>query len=212
MMNTRETIEMMQLVAKGMVANEPALTKYDQAIGDGDHGLGIERGFSQVASYLSDDFSARDVGDVMTKVGTKLMSTMGGASGAIFGTLFRAGGKAIAGEKQLTSSVFARFLDAGLEGIYKRGGASEGAKTMIDALAPAMRRAYQLADVDFRQAIAEVAEAAEQGVERTKEMIATTGKAKTLGERSLGHPDPGAISMSLLLKFMAKYACTEVVA
>ncbi|KHT58330.1 dihydroxyacetone kinase [Photobacterium gaetbulicola] len=211
-MNTRETIEMMQLVANGMVASEPALTKYDQAIGDGDHGLGIERGFSNVATYLNDDFSAKDVGDVMTKVGTKLMSTMGGASGAIFGTLFRAGGKAIAGEAQLTTSVLARFLEAGLAGIYKRGGASEGAKTMIDALVPAMRCAQQQSEVDFEHAIVEISEAAEKGVENTKEMIATTGKAKTLGERSLGHPDPGAISMSLILKFMAEYVDSEVMA
>ncbi|WED24761.1 dihydroxyacetone kinase subunit L [Vibrio sp. JC009] len=211
-MNTRETIEMMQLVARNMVASEPMLTKYDQVIGDGDHGLGIERGFSNVDTYLNDNFSAKDVGDVMTKVGTKLMSTMGGASGAIFGTLFRAGGKAIAGEEQLTTSVLARFLEAGLEGIYKRGGADEGAKTMIDALAPAMRKAHELSGTDFREAIEAVTDAAQQGVEKTKDMIATTGKAKTLGERSLGHPDPGAISMSLILKFMAEYACAEVAA
>ncbi|MDG3087880.1 dihydroxyacetone kinase subunit DhaL [Vibrio hannami] len=211
-MNTRETIEMMQLVAKGMVASEPMLTKYDQTIGDGDHGLGIERGFSNVVALLDDNFSASDVGDAMVKIGTKLMSTMGGASGAIFGTLFRAGGKAIKGEEQLTTEVLARFLEAGLEGISKRGGASEGAKTMIDALAPAVRKAQELSSVEFDEAIVGVTEAAENGVEKTKDMIATTGKAKTLGERSLGHPDPGAISMSLILKFMAEYCHSKVAA
>lgn len=211
-MNRHETIEMMQLVAKGMVASEPMLTKYDQTIGDGDHGLGIERGFSNVEMYLKEEFVAKDVGDVMTKIGTKLMSTMGGASGAIFGTLFRTGGKAIAGEEELTTSVLARFLEAGLEGIYKRGGAEEGAKTMIDALAPAMRRAHELSSVDIKDAIEDITKASQQGVERTKDMIATTGKAKTLGERSLGHPDPGAISMFLILKFMAEYTCSEVTA
>ncbi|MDV7105510.1 dihydroxyacetone kinase subunit DhaL [Vibrio sp. TH_r3] len=211
-MNIQQSIEMMQLVARGMVENEPMLTKYDQTIGDGDHGLGIERGFSNVATYLIEDFTATDVGDVLTKIGTKLMSTMGGASGAIFGTLFRAGGKAIAGEMELTTPVLAHFLDAGLEGIYKRGGATEGAKTMIDALAPAVRKAQELENTEFEQAIVEIAKAAEQGVEATKQMIATTGKAKTLGERSLGHPDPGAISMSLILKFMAEYCSVEVAA
>lgn len=212
MMNTQETIEMMQLVSKGMVASEPMLTKFDQVIGDGDHGLGIERGFSHLLAYLDDNFSADDIGDVMTKAGTKLMSTMGGASGAIFGTLFRAGGKAVAGEKQLTTAVLARFLEAGLEGIYKRGGANEGAKTMIDALAPAVRKAHELSDIDLNQAIQIITSAAEQGVEKTKEMVATTGKAKTLGERSLGHPDPGAVSMSLILKFMADFSHTEAAA
>lgn len=211
-MNTRDTIEMMKLVSKGMVASEPMLTKCDQIIGDGDHGLGIERGFSNVSAYLDDDFSANDVGEVMVKIGTKLMSTMGGASGAIFGTLFRAGGKEIVGEASLTTHVFARFLDAGLAAIYKRGGANEGAKTMIDALAPAMRKAFALADVSFNEAIFEIKASSVQGVENTKEMIATTGKSKTLGERSLGHPDPGAISMSLILSFMADYVGSEVAA
>lgn len=211
-MNTQQTIKIMQLVARGMVESEPMLTKYDQTIGDGDHGLGIERGFSNVSAYLAQDFEAKDVGDVLTKIGTKLMSTMGGASGAIFGTLFRAGGKAIAGEAVLTTPVLARFLEAGLEAIYKRGGAAEGAKTMIDALAPAVRKAQALGNTGLEQAIAEITAAAEQGVEETKQMIATTGKAKTLGERSLGHPDPGAISMSLILKFMADYCNAEVAA
>lgn len=204
-MNTQQTIQMMQLVSTGMVDSEPMLTKYDQAIGDGDHGLGIERGFSNVNNYLADGFSASDVGDVMAKIGMKLMSTMGGASGAIFGTLFRAGGKEIKGEERLTADVFARFLEAGLEGIYKRGGAQEGDKTMIDALAPAVRQAQSAGQIDFKDAISDITQAAEMGVEKTKDMIATTGKAKTLGERSLGHPDPGAISMSLILEFMADY-------
>lgn len=211
-MNNRDTTRMMAFVSKGMVASEPMLTKCDQIIGDGDHGLGIERGFQNVETYLDDNFTAKDVGDVLGKIGMKLMSTMGGASGAIFGTLFRSGGKAIAGEIELTTPVLARFLEAGLEGVFKRGGASEGDKTMIDALAPAMRRAKELGDMDFHQAIPLIFESAEQGVEQTKDMIATTGKAKTLGERSLGHPDPGAISMSLIFKFMAEYSQLEVAA
>lgn len=211
-MNTQQTIEMLKLVAQRMVESEPMLTKYDQTIGDGDHGLGIERGFSNVSSYLENDFSAEDVGDVLNKIGTKLMSTMGGASGAIFGTLFRTGGIAIKGEPLLTTPVLTCFLEAGLESIYKRGGASEGSKTMIDALAPAVRRAHELGNIDFEKAILEIAAAAAQGVEKTKYMIATTGKAKTLGERSLGHPDPGAISMSLILMFMVEYCNSEVTA
>ncbi|WP_026972015.1 dihydroxyacetone kinase subunit DhaL [Aliagarivorans marinus] len=209
-MNTQETIEMMRSVAHAMVQSEPMLTKFDQAIGDGDHGLGIERGFSNVEAMLDESFSAADVGQVLQKIGTKLLSTMGGASGAIFGTLFRAGAKSIAGAPQLTTEALAQFLTAGLTAVCQRGGASEGDKTMIDALAPAARKAAELAELEFEQAIAQVVEAAEQGVEQTKEMVATTGKAKTLGERSLGHPDPGAISMSLILKFMAEHVDAKV--
>ncbi|WED28763.1 dihydroxyacetone kinase subunit L [Vibrio sp. DW001] len=209
-MNTVETKQMMLLVARGMVGKEPLLTKFDQAIGDGDHGIGIERGFSAVAEYIEQDFDAVDVGDVMLKIGTKLMSTMGGASGAIFGTLFRTGGKAILGEKELTTAVLALFLDAGLQGIYKRGGAAVGAKTMIDALVPAMDSAKSLSDTPLVDALHSIAESAKNGVEETKSMIATTGKAKTLGERSLGHPDPGAMSMAYIMEFMSDYAQSRV--
>ncbi len=204
-MNTRETVEMMIYVSRKMVEAEPMLTEVDQAIGDGDHGLGIERGFSNVHTYLSGSFDAKDPGDVLAKVGTKLLTTMGGASGAIFGTLFRNGGKAIIGSDELTTATLAQFLETGLEGIYKRGGADEGAKTMIDALAPASRAARALSSEDLHDSIEKVVSAAEQGVEKTKDMIATTGKAKTLGERSLGYPDPGAISMRIILSSMSEF-------
>lgn len=209
-MNVIETKKMMLLVANGMVDKEPILTKFDQAIGDGDHGIGIERGFSHVSAYIEEDFDAADVGDVMLKIGTKLMSTMGGASGAIFGTLFRTGGKAILGEKELTTDVLAVFLNAGLEGIYKRGGAAIGAKTMIDALVPAMESAKALSGQPLAEALIVIQKSAHDGVENTKSMIATTGKAKTLGERSLGHPDPGAMSMAYIMEFMSDYAQSKV--
>lgn len=201
-MNTHETNQMMKTMSLNMVKSEPLLTKMDQAIGDGDHGLGIERGFQNVYEMIDQDFEANDVGEALTKVGTKLLTTMGGASGAIFGTLFRDGGKAVRGESELTTLVVAKFLAAGLDGIRKRGGADEGAKTMIDALAPAARKANELLHMPLAESMPLIVEAAKQGVEATKSMIATTGKAKTLGERSLGHPDPGAISMSLILEFM----------
>ncbi|WP_394240039.1 dihydroxyacetone kinase subunit DhaL [Vibrio astriarenae] len=201
-MNQNETKQMLKYMSLNMVKSEPLLTRMDQAIGDGDHGLGIERGFQNVYDMIELDFEASNVGEVFTKVGTKLLTTMGGASGAIFGTLFRAGGKAVAGESELTTSGVALFLAAGLEGICKRGGADEGAKTMIDALAPAARMAREVSHLPLVESMPLIVQAAKNGVEETKSMIATTGKAKTLGERSLGYPDPGAISMSLILQFM----------
>lgn len=204
-MNSTQTKQMLQYMAHNMVKSEPELTRVDQAIGDGDHGLGIERGFSNVEQLIEQGFEAKSVGDVLTKVGTKLLTTMGGASGAIFGTLFRNGGKAVSNAPELTTAVVADFLAAGLEGIRQRGGADEGAKTMIDALAPAARKAHEIAHLPLEQSMPLITAAAKQGVEATKSMIATTGKAKTLGERSLGYPDPGAISMSLILEFMTTY-------
>ncbi|MGL6261896.1 dihydroxyacetone kinase subunit DhaL [Vibrio sp. WXL210] len=204
-MNSTQTKQMLQYMAHNMVKSEPELTRVDQAIGDGDHGLGIERGFSNVEQLIEQGFEAKTVGDVLTKVGTKLLTTMGGASGAIFGTLFRNGGKAVSNATELNTAVVADFLAAGLEGIRQRGGADEGAKTMIDALAPAARKAHEIAHLPLEQSMPLITVAAKQGVEATKSMIATTGKAKTLGERSLGYPDPGAISMSLILEFMTTY-------
>ncbi|MDR9828195.1 dihydroxyacetone kinase subunit DhaL [Vibrio sp. FNV 38] len=204
-MNSIELKQMLKYMSDQLVKSEPLLTRMDQAIGDGDHGLGIERGFQNTSDYLAQDFEANDVGTVFLKIGTKLLTTMGGASGAIFGTLFRNGGKAVVGQRELTTKVLADFLAAGLEGIKQRGGADEGAKTMIDALAPAVRKAKALSELPLEQAIPMIGKAAQQGVEATKGMVATTGKAKTLGKRSLGHPDPGAISMSLILQFMGDY-------
>ncbi|MFA0087011.1 dihydroxyacetone kinase subunit L [Vibrio sp. 10N.286.49.C2] len=204
-MNSVELKQMLKYMSQQLVKSEPLLTRVDQAIGDGDHGLGIERGFQNTYDYLEQGFEANDVGTVFSKVGTKLLTTMGGASGAIFGTLFRNGGKAVVGETELTTKVLATFLAVGLAGIKQRGGADEGAKTMIDALAPAARKAQELSDLPLEQALPSIVQAAQQGVEDTKDMIATTGKAKTLGERSLGYPDPGAISMSLMLQFMDDY-------
>src|SRR5690606_11490981 len=127
-----------------------------------------------------------------------VLSQTGGAAGAIFGTLFRSGGKAFAGKDAVDGDAFAAFLENGLEAVLKRGGVTEGQKTIIDALAPAARAARaaggSLADVS-----AAAARGALDGVEATKGMIATTGKARSLGERSIGHPDPGAISVSIIL-------------
>ncbi|MCQ1059055.1 dihydroxyacetone kinase subunit DhaL [Photobacterium sp. DNB23_23_1] len=210
-MNVTQLVEMMKFVASEMVKSEPMLTKFDQAIGDGDHGIGMERGFVAVEELLASSPEYADVSEAFKAIGTTMMASMGGASGAIFGTLFRSGAKAIKGEKTLTTPVLLAFLDAGLEAIYKRGGANPGDKTMIDALVPAIESLRQTQPADFEQDLQNAADASYRGMLSTKDMIATTGKAKTLGERSLGHPDPGAMSMSLILKFMADH-CNEAVA
>ena len=192
-------------VAHGMEASLDYLTDLDRAIGDGDHGLGMLHGFEAVRKDLG--VKVHDsVGKVLHGVGTSLLMSIGGASGAIFGTLFRGGAASLQGETALTSAGLARFLTDGLAAVQARGGAKPGDKTMIDALAPAARRAQELAAAPLSEALAAAAEAARQGVEDTKAMLASTGKAKTLGERSRGHPDPGAASMHLILKLMAEFA------
>lgn len=132
------------------------------------------------------------------------MAKTGGAAGAVFGTLFRGGSAAFAGH-DLDAATFAAFLRKGLDAVMKRGGSHSGQKTMIDALAPAAVAAEAAVGQGLGAVVAAAAEAAKGGVEATKSMIATTGKARTLGERSLGHPDPGAISMSIILEAARTY-------
>lgn len=203
-----ETQAMLLHVAQTMVDNEPMLTEADRAIGDGDHGIGMARGFSAVKEKLTGQtFST--LSDLFKATGMALMSSMGGASGAIFGTWFRGGAKAISQKDQLDHETFGVFLQNGLNSIVLRGGAKEGDKTMIDALAPASQVANTNASASLTDLFQAVVNAAETGMEKTKTMVATTGRAKTLGERSLGHPDPGAISTYLIFKSMSEYLATD---
>ncbi|MFC0323075.1 dihydroxyacetone kinase subunit DhaL [Gallibacterium melopsittaci] len=205
-MNLTETREMLLYTAEKMVSSEPMLTELDLKIGDGDHGLGMQRGFAAVRDLLtSDAFSPKDIGELFLTAGTKMMSSMGGASGAIFGTLFRAGGKAIAGQQTFDSTVLSQFLVAGSTAVFARGGAKPGDKTMIDALVAAEKQSEKVTNEDLNSALLSVAKAAEQGAENTRNQVAVFGRAKSLGERSLGHVDPGAVSMSLILKYMSDF-------
>ena len=201
-----ETVEMLRHVCDGMIASEPVLTDADRAIGDGDHGLGMQRGFKAAREKL-DAGGFETIDKVFSGIGMALISSMGGASGAIFGTFFRNGGKAIAGCAAFGGAELASFLETGLEGVKSRGGAKGGDKTVIDALEPAAASAK--GKPALSEAVEAAADAAEEGKEKTRDMVATTGKARTLGERSLGHPDPGAISATLILRFMGEYLDDE---
>lgn len=205
-MNVAQTKAMMLYTAEKMVESEPTLTALDQVIGDGDHGIGMQRGFAAVMVQLQDPaFYANDIGDFFTQVGTKLMTSMGGASGAIFGTLFRAGGKSITGEMTLNSNVLCKLLNDGWQAVYLRGNAKPGDKTMVDALAAAAETAQKTQDEPLKQALPQIAKAAMDGAEQTKQMIAVFGRAKNLGERAIGHVDPGSVSMAYILQYMSDY-------
>ncbi len=203
-LTAEQTVAMFLHVADGILRSAETLNDADRAVGDGDHGEGMARGFSAAREKLTaETFTSVDM--ALRAVGMAMMSTMGGASGAVFGTLFRAGGQALAGETALTSQGLAQMLAAGLEAVQKRGGAQVGDKTMIDALEPAARQAQQVAGEPLSAAALAVAEAARLGMENSRGLIAAQGRARTLGERALGHPDPGAMSMHLILHFMAEY-------
>lgn len=196
--------EMLQAVAQAVIDNVDVLTNADLATGDGDHGIGMRRGFEAVTETLqaAPDLS---VEDAFKKTGMAIMSKTGGAAGAVFGTLFRGGAKAFAGHDTLDAARFGEFLTLSCAAVAKRGGVEEGAKTMLDALAPAARAVSEVQSDNLVEAFAAAETAARGGVEASKAMIATTGKARSLGERSIGHPDPGAISVSIILGAMRTY-------
>lgn len=193
-------------IATEIIKNKALLTELDGAIGDGDHGINMARGFEAVRVKLQGGLPA-DIGAVMKLVGMTLISTVGGASGPLYGTAFlRAAGPA-AGKVELDRELAVQMLTAAIGGIKERGKAVQGEKTMLDALEPA--------GTVFAQAVAEgkaaveclllAAQAAWKGVEYTKTIVATKGRASYLGERSLGHQDPGATSAALMLTALAEF-------
>ncbi|TLU72015.1 dihydroxyacetone kinase subunit DhaL [Lichenicoccus roseus] len=198
---------MLLQVCTRMIENTDRLTEADQAVGDGDHGIGMRRGFTAARDKL-EALEPASVAEVFKTVGTAVMAQTGGASGAVFGTLYRAGATAC-GDHALDAATFLAFLEQGLAAVQKRGGAVPGAKTMIDALAPAAEAARAAQADGLAAMIRAAADAAQQGVQASRDMIATTGKARTLGERSLGHPDPGAISMQIQLAAMQDYVAGQ---
>lgn len=181
------------------------LTDLDRAIGDGDHGSNLQRGFAKTAGLVeAEDFPAIDA--YLKKVGMTLVSTVGGASGPLYGTFFLRLAGALAGREEVGTEDLARALRAGVEGIVARGRAERDDKTMFDAWAPALE-AYEAAvadGADLSGALQSAAQAAARGRDATEDLAARKGRASYLGERSRGHIDPGAASTTLLLESAAR--------
>ena len=195
-----ETKSRLEAACDAVVANQDRLTKADQAIGDGDHGVGMARGFKAAREALATK-PASTPADLFKAVGMAIMGKSGGASGAVFGTFFMGMAKGIPGDL-LDASAYAAALGEGLKAVQARGGAKPGDKTMIDGLVPAIAGAE--AGTNIGDALTKAAAGALKGLEATADMIATTGKAKALGERSRGHMDPGAITLSIVLRALAE--------
>ncbi len=177
------------------------LIDLDRKIGDGDHGENMDRGFVGVGKAIEKDEPA-DIQSALKLVAKTLMSTVGGAAGPLYGTAYLRAAKACDGVEQLEANDVAALLEAALGGIQARGKATEGEKTMVDAWAPAAKAAREAADdgASAEDALRAAAVAAHEGAEATKPMKATKGRASYLGERSIGHLDPGAVSSAILLE------------
>jgi dihydroxyacetone kinase-like protein len=190
--------------ASAVSAAKDELTKLDQAIGDGDHGANMSRGMTAAVAKLGGETPA----DVLKLVGRTLISTVGGASGPLYGTAFRDMAKALGDEPSVDDGTVAVALRAGMDGVVRLGKAEEGDKTMIDAWVPALAAldAALGSGSSLGDAAAEAAKAAAAGAEATIPMQARKGRASYLGPRSIGHQDPGATSSTMLFAALAKVA------
>ena len=203
-MELTETKQMFLYLSQKMIGCKKMLTQADKNIGDGDHGIGMAKGFEAVTSKLENQ-EFETLGALFKTVGFAMMSSMGGASGAIFGTLFQGCAAALNECKQFDAKALNLFLVEGLAAVQKRGKAKPGDKTMVDALAGAASASKDQVEASFEVALRAATEGARLGMERTKDMIASIGRAKTLGDRVIGFPDPGAVSTHLILSFMLEY-------
>ena len=189
--------------AAAVSVHKDELTRLDQAIGDGDHGINMDRGMTAVVAAL-DVAEPDEVPALARSVAMTLISKVGGASGPLYGTLFLQFGSA-AGSNPLTPLGWAGCLEAGLAGVRARGKAEPGDKTMVDALIPATEALRGALDggASFAEALTRAADAAEEGARATIPLVARKGRASYLGERSAGHQDPGATSSALLVRCAA---------
>ncbi len=200
---TEQVITWLERSAAVLHENKEYLTQLDSPIGDADHGINMDRGFTAVMGRLP-GVADKDAGTILKTVGTTLVSTVGGASGPLYGTAFLRAGTALAGKFELQDADVLAALEAALEGIMARVKAQPGEKTMVDALRPAIEtlKAALEAGEPLKEALAKATQSAEEGMKATIPMLATKGRASYLGERSIGHQDAGATSSWLFLRAM----------
>ena len=203
-MDREKLFDVIKAIAKEIEAEKELLTDLDNAIGDGDHGINMARGFKAVLEKLP-NLAEKDCGAVLKGVGMALVSNVGGASGPLYGTFFMKAGDALKGKMEINAADFLASFSSAIAGVKMRGKATEGEKTMLDALCPAERAMEEAVEggKSLKEAVSAAADAARKGSESTKDIIATKGRASYLGERSLGHRDPGAVSSSLILLAIA---------
>ena len=192
---------------KNIAENREYLSDLDRAIGDGDHGINMDRGFREVMKKLEGS-SINTPADLVRTVGMTLAFKVGGAAGPLYGTAFMKASEAVKGKEAVSLDDLLPMLDRAIEGIQLRGKAVRGEKTMLDALIPAKEALDQaLAEgLAGDDALDAMIKAAEEGAEYTKTIIATKGRASYVGERSIGHMDPGAASSCLLLNAIKTHA------
>ncbi len=200
-----QMIKWLERFAALLAENKDHLTQLDSAIGDADHGANMDRGFKAVLGKKT-EFQGKDIATVFKTVAMTLISTVGGASGPLYGTFFLQAGLLAAGKSSISAEEFGALLEKGLNGVIQRGKANPGDKTMIDAMQPAIE-AYQKAvqgGESLDGALKKAAESSRKGMKATIPLVAKKGRASYLGERSAGHQDPGSTSTALLFQAAAE--------
>lgn len=205
-MNPNDVKNMYIYVADKLIENEDYLTSIDIKIGDGDHGIGMSIGFQAVKNVLSSkDYNT--VNEVFHDIGRTLLSSMGGASGVLFGTIFISGIVNYEEKKDFDLKDFANIFRVSLDKLKERGKAKLGDKTMIDALEPAVNALYEKAQnsSDIKEAFNYAKDKAQEGMENTKKYKASFGRAKYYGDKTIGIPDPGSVSVFIIFDSMSKW-------
>lgn len=203
-MNKEKLILVIDQMADAMESQKEYLTELDNSIGDGDHGINMARGFGEV-NKKRDTLLKMEAGDMIKNLGMILVATVGGASGPLYGTAFMKAGTYLKGKEDITFDDFLESFQCAIDGVMARGKAVEGEKTMLDAMMPAkraMEKEWKITG-DVKKSLEAGIAAAKAGVEFTKTIAATKGRASYLGERSIGHQDPGATSFTFLLEAIA---------
>ena len=201
MVTKEQIIQWLQTVAVVLEQQKDYLTELDAAIGDADHGINMNRGFQKVVTQLP-NVADKDISNILKTVSMTLISSVGGASGPLYGTLFLRASTAVSGKSELTDEDMVTLLQAAVDGIVQRGKANLGDKTMLDTLSPALDAFKQAVaeGLSTQEALKQAVAAAEEGMKSTIPLVAKKGRASYLGDRSSGHVDPGATSAYLMLK------------
>jgi len=201
--------EMTINIAENIQKNKDYLCEVDAAIGDGDHGISMAKGFKEAEKRLRDksesDFES--IGEVFKVVGMSLLDKIGGATGPIFSTIFLSGAKIAKSSKSASLSLLAKMFSQAVDDVCKRGNSKPGDKTLIDALNPAANALTEAAEsgMSIEEAIDAAYQAAEDGLEATKDMAPKQGKSRYLKDRAIGHQDAGATSITIIFRAMKDY-------
>ncbi len=203
MITSTKMIEILKAIAEKIEAEKDYLTELDNEIADGDHGVNMAKGFNAVVAKL-DTMAGKDIGSLLKTTGMTLVSTVGGSAGPLYGTAFMKAGAALKDKMEIDGNDLVAAIEAAIGGIKMRGKATTGEKTMLDAICPAYDalKASLEEGEDLKTAMTKAVAAARAGVEYTKTIKATKGRASYIGDRSIGHQDPGATSAMYMFEVL----------